>query len=46
MDEDDGFADAHDGIHVVGIDYGRDIIFVSNAMQEFVDDERCLWVES
>ena len=45
MDEDYGFTYSHDGIHVVGVDDGGDVVFVGDAMQEFIDDERRLWVE-
>ena len=46
VDIEDMFADAHDGIHVVGVDDGGRVILLRELMDEFVDDERCLGVET
>ena len=32
-------ANTHYGVHVVGVDNGGDVVFVGDAMQQFVDDE-------
>ena len=46
VDEDDVLADAHDRVHVVGVDNGRDVVFLSDAVQQVVDDKACLRVEA
>ena len=45
-DESDVLANSHDGIHVVGVDNGCDLVFVRDTLDEFVDDDGGLWVES
>lgn len=32
-------ANTHYGVHVVSVDNGGDVVFVGDAMQQFVDDE-------
>ena len=32
-------ANTHYGVHVVGVDNRGDVVFVGDAMQQFVDDE-------
>ena len=44
--EDDVFPDTEDGVHIVGVDYGRDAIFVGDIVEEFVDKNRGAGVET
>ena len=46
VDEDDVLADAHDGVHFVGVDDGGHVELTGDALQELVDDERGLGVEA
>ena len=39
VDVDDVFADAHNGIHVVGVDDGSHLVFGSDVMNEVVYDK-------
>ena len=39
VDEDDVLADAHDGVHVVGVDDSGHVELTGDALQEFVYDE-------
>ena len=39
VDEDNVLADAHDGVHVVGVDDGGHVKLAGDALQELVDDE-------
>lgn len=41
-DEDDIFANAHDGVHVVRVDDGGNAEFLGDAVQQVVDNQRCL----
>ena len=34
------------GVHVVGIDDGRDVVFFGNAVEQVIYDKRCLGVET
>ena len=45
-DEADVFTDTHYRVHIVGIDDGCHIVILGDAREEFVDDERSLWVET
>ena len=46
VDEDDVLADAHDGVHVVGVDDGGHVELAGDALQQFVDDEGGLGIET
>ncbi len=46
VDEADVLTDAHHRVHIVGIDDGCHIVILGDAREEFVDDERSLWVET
>ena len=46
VDEDDVLTNTHDRVHVMGIDDGGDIELLGNALQQFVDDKRCLGVQT
>lgn len=46
VQQDDIVTDAHDRIHVVGIDDGRDIVFNGDIADELVDHDRSLGVEA
>lgn len=45
-DEGDVLADAHHGIHVVGVDDGGDFVLVGNARNKFVNHDAGLRVEA
>ncbi len=46
VEEDDVFADAKHRAHVVGIDDGGDVVFACDVSYQFVDEYRCLRVET
>ena len=46
MDVDDLLTNLHNGVHIVGIDDGGDIILASNALDKVIDNDRGLRVES
>ena len=46
MDIDDFFANLHNGVHIVGIDDGGDIILHSNIVDKVIDDDRGLRIEA
>ena len=46
VDEEDALADAEHGVHVMGVDDGRHVIFRCDAVDEVVDDQRRLRVEA
>ena len=45
-DEDDFLTNTHHGVHVVGVDDGGDVVFVGDALNEFVDNDTGLWVKT
>lgn len=46
IDEDDFLADAHDGVHVVSVDECGHVVFAGDVLNQPVNDERGLGVES
>ena len=46
INENDVFTDAKHGVHVVGVDDGRYLIFMGDIAQQLVDKDRCLRVET
>ena len=46
VDEDDVLTNTHDRVHVMGIDDGGDIELLGNALQQFVNDKRCLGIQT
>ena len=46
VDEYDILTDAEHRVHVVSVDYGGDIVFVSDVAEEFVNHNRCLRVKA
>ncbi len=46
VDEHYVFAYAKHAVHIVGVDNGGYIVFVGDVAQKFVDQYRCLGVES
>ena len=45
-DEADVLTDTHHRVHIVGVDDGCHIVILGDAREEFVDDERSLWIET
>ena len=46
VDEDDFLANAHHRVHVVGVDEGGHVVLACDVLDQGVDDQRCLGVES
>ena len=39
LEEDNVIAHLHDGVHVVGVDHGADVILLRDVLYQSVDDE-------